>query len=129
MPDAFITLHANDEYAFLLDREQNLNNRFSVMGAANRLVAAGDLGDVLKELSDSIENNLTDLPFDFRPGLVGAYSYEGEALFMVVDRAIVLDHASAQAYFIGVFEPDQDFIDFRDSALLRLALMGCEGAV
>ena len=129
MPDAFITLHANDEYAFLLDREHNLNNRFSVMGAAKSLVTAGELEDALKELSDSIENNLTDLPFDFRPGLVGAYSYEGEALFMVVDRAIVLDHASSQAYFIGVFETEQDFIDFRDSALLRLALMGGEGAV
>jgi len=129
MPDAFITLHSNDEYAFLLDREHNLNNRFSVMGAANRLVSESQLSEVLEELASSIENELTDLPFDFRPGLVGAYSYEGQATFMVVDRAIVLDQNSSLAYFLGVFETEQDFIDFRDSALLRLALMGGEGAV
>ena len=129
MPDAFISLHSNDEYAFLLDREQNLTNRFSVMGAASRVVTESELSEELARLASSIENELTDLPFDFRPGLVGAYSYEGEAKFMVVDRAIVLDHESALAYFLGVFDAEQDFIDFRDSALLRLALMGGEGAV
>lgn len=129
MPDAFITLHSNDEYAFLLDREHHQNNRFSVMGAANRLVSESQLSEVLAELANSIENELTDLPFDFRPGLVGAYSYEGHATFMLVDRAIVLDHNSSLAYFLGVFETEQDFIDFRDSALLRLALMGGKGAV
>jgi len=129
MPDAFITLHSNDENAFLLDREHNLNNRFSVMGAANRLVSESQLSKVLDELASAIENELSDLPFDFRPGLVGAYSYEGQATFMLVDRAIVLDHNSSLAYFLGVFETEQDFIDFRDSALLRLALMGGEGAV
>jgi aminodeoxychorismate synthase component I len=129
MPDAFITLHSNDEYAFLLDREHNLNNRFSVMGAANRLVTESQLSEVLEKIANSIENELTDLPFDFRPGLVGAYGYEGQATFMLVDRAIVLDHNSSLAYFLGLFEKEQDFIDFRDSALLRLALMGGEGAV
>ena len=129
MPDAFITLHSNDEYAFLLDREHNLTNRFSVMGAANRVVTESELSEELANLAISIENDLTDLPFDFRPGLVGAYSYEGQAKFMLVDRAIVLDHDSSLAYFLGVFETEQDFIDFRDSALLRLALIGGEGAV
>jgi aminodeoxychorismate synthase component I len=129
MPDAFITLHSNDEYAFLLDRENNLTNRFSVIGAANRIVTENELSGELASLASSIENDLKDLPFDYRPGLVGAYSYEGHAKFMLVDRAIVLDHDSSLAYFLGVFETEQDFIDFRDSALLRLALMGGEGAV
>ncbi len=129
MPDVFITLHIQDEYAFLLDRENNLNNRFSVMGAASRLVSESELKQTLEELSASIENDLTDVPFDFRPGVVGAYSYEGEAVFMVVERAIVLDHNRASAYFLGLFETEKEFILFRDSALLRLALMGGESAV
>jgi aminodeoxychorismate synthase component I len=97
------------------------------MGAANRVVSAGELVEVLETLASSIENDL-DVPFDFRPGVVGAYSYEGEALFLLVDRAIVFDHNASVAYFLGVFATEQDFIDFRDSALLRLALMGGQGA-
>ena len=127
MPDVFITLHGKDSHAFLLDREHNLNNRFSVMGAANRVISADELVEVLETLASSIENDL-DLPFDFSPGVVGAYSYEGEALFLLVDRAIVFDHNASVAYFLGLFATEQDFIDFRDSALLRLALMGGQGA-
>ena len=126
MPDVFITLHGNDSHAFLLDREHNLSNRFSVMGAANRVVTAGELNHALETLAGSIEKDL-NLPFDFRPGVVGAYSYEGEAKFLLVDRAIVFDHNASVAYFLGVFASEQDFIDFRDSALLRLALMGGQG--
>lgn len=96
------------------------------MGAANRVVSDGELVEVLGTLASSIENDL-DLPFDFRPGVVGAYSYEGEALFLLVDRAIVFDHHASVAYFLGVFTTEQDFLDFRDSALLRLALMGGQG--
>ena len=96
------------------------------MGAANRVVSADELVEVLGTLASSIENDL-DLPFDFRPGVVGAYSYEGEALFLLVDRAIVFDHNASVAYFLGVFATEQDFLDFRDSALLRLALMGGQG--
>lgn len=96
------------------------------MGAANRVVTAVELKEVLETLAGSIENDL-ELPFDFRPGVVGAYSYEGEALFLLVDRAIVFDHNASVAYFLGVFASEQDFIDFRDSALLRLALMGGQG--
>lgn len=99
------------------------------MGAASQLVDESELKDALASLESSIENDLEDVPFDFRPGLVGAYSYEGKAMFMVVDRAIVLDHNSSDAYFLGIFETEQDFIHFRDAALLPLALMGGEGAV
>ena len=129
MPDAFLSLHSKDEFSFLLDREHNLNNRFSVMGAAKSLVSEAEIQSVLESMNSTIENDLVELPFDFRPGVVGAYRYEGQATFMVVDRAIVLDHQSSAAYFLGIFETEQDFIRFRDAALLRLALIGGEGAV
>jgi anthranilate/para-aminobenzoate synthase component I len=96
------------------------------MGAANRVISADELVEVLETLASSIGSDL-ELPFDFRPGVVGAYSYEGEALFLLVDRAIVFDHNASVAYFLGVFATEQDFLDFRDSALLRLALMGGQG--
>jgi para-aminobenzoate synthetase component 1 len=126
MPDAFIALHAKDEYSFLLERESNQENRFSVMGAAISLVE--DAREALKDLAGFVDNEI-DLPFDFRPGLVGAFSYEGEEKFMLVDRAIVLDHQKLTAWFIGVFESEVDFNSWRDAALLRLALIGGEGAI
>lgn len=129
MPDAFLSLHSKDEFSFLLDREHNLNNRFSVMGAAKALVSEAEIQSVLESMNSAVENDLVELPFDFRPGVVGAYRYEGQATFMVVDRAIVLDHQSSAAYFLGIFKTEQDFIHFRDAALLRLALIGGEGAV
>jgi hypothetical protein len=101
MPDAFITLHANDEYAFLLDREHNLNNRFSVMGAAKSLVSASEIADVLKELSDSIENDLTDLPFDFRPGLVGETAITTSAVGSSSSTTITLTTALSSALVVG----------------------------
>jgi len=125
-PDAFIALHAKDEYSFLLERESNQENRFSVMGAALSLVE--DAREALKDLAGFVDNDL-NLPFDFRPGLVGAFSYEGEETFMLVDRAIVLDHQKLTAWFIGVFESEADFNSWRDAALLRLALIGGEGAI
>jgi len=126
MPDAFIALHAKDEYSFLLERESNQENRFSVMGAALSLVE--DAREALKDLTGFVDNEIA-LPFDFRPGLVGAFSYEGEEKFMLVDRAIVLDHQKLTAWFIGVFESEAEFNSWRDAALLRLALIGGEGAI
>jgi len=126
MPDAFIALHAKDEYSFLFERESNHENRFSVMGAALSLVE--DAREALKDLAGFVDNEI-DLPFDFRPGLVGAFSYEGEEKFMLVDRAIVLDHQKLTAWFIGVFQSEADFNSWRDAALLRLALIGGEGAI
>ena len=69
MPDAFIALHSKDEYSFLLERESNQENRFSVMGAALSLVE--DAREALNDLAGYVDNEI-DLPFDFRPGLVGA---------------------------------------------------------
>ena len=123
MADAFITLHKSDEYSFFLDREINQDNRFSVIGASQLLLGADQIVKHLEELS-SIDD--VDLPFDFRPGLVGAISYEGEKLFMPVDRALVLDHDNQALYFIGLFETEEDFRHWEQAALLRLALIGGE---
>ena len=126
MPDAFIALHAKDENAFLLERDTNTGNRFSVMGAALSLVT--DAKQSLADLSSFVDEEV-ELPFDFRPGLVGAITYEGVETFMLVDRAIVLDHEKLKAWFIGVFENEAEFVSWRDAALLRLALIGGEGAI
>ena len=129
MPDAFISLHINDSNAFLFDREHHQTNRFSIMGAAYQVVGEEELDLSLNSLRDSVEEDSVELPFDFRPGLVGTYSYEGVATFMLVDRAIVLDHDGEALYFLGLFDSEEAFIRYRDAALLRLALIGGEGAV
>ena len=129
MPDAFISLHLNDSNAFLFDREHHQTNRFSIMGAAYQVVGEEELALSLNALRDSVEDDSVELPFDFRPGLVGSYSYEGVATFMLVDRAIVLDHDVEHIYFLGLFDSEESFIRYRDAALLRLALIGGEGAV
>jgi len=125
MADAFITLHKNDEYAFFLDREHNPDNAFSVIGGSSGVLGASES----KEYLDSfvgIED--VPLPFDFRPGLVGAISYEGEQFFLPVDRALVLDHKGGNLYFLGFFESEAEFQHWEQAALLRLALIGGERA-
>jgi aminodeoxychorismate synthase component I len=129
MPDAFISLHIHDSNAFLFDREHHKTNRYSIMGAASQVIGVEELSLALNELKSTVEEDSVELPFDFRPGLVGSYSYEGVAQFMLVDRAIVLDHDKEQIYFLGLFDSEASFIRFRDAALLRLALIGGEGAV
>ena len=100
MADAFITLHKNDPYAFYLDREINTSNPFSVIGGSHSVLGEKEVGEYLESISTFDD---TSLPFDFRPGLVGAISYEGEQYWLPVDRALVLDHKDNVLYFIGLF--------------------------
>jgi len=125
MADAFITLHKTDEYAFFLDREHNPDNAFSVIGGSSGVLGPGESKQYLDSLQD-IEG--VSLPFDFRPGLVGAISYEGEQFFLPVDRALVLDHKGGNLYFLGFFETEAEFQHWEQAALLRLALIGGERA-
>jgi aminodeoxychorismate synthase component I len=125
MADAFITLHKNDEYAFFLDREHNPDNAFSVIGGSSRVLGAVESKQYLDSFV-AIED--VSLPFDFRPGLVGAISYEGEQFFLPVDRALVLDHKGGNLYFLGFFETEAEFQHWEQAALLRLALIGGERA-
>lgn len=125
MADAFITLHKNDPYAFYLDREINTSNPFSVIGGSHSVLGEKEAREYLESISSFDD---TSLPFDFRPGIVGAISYEGLQYWLPVDRALVLDHKDNVLYFIGLFETEANFQDWEQAALLRLALIGGERA-
>ena len=66
------------------------------------------------------------MPFDWRPGLVGFFEYEGKPKFLDVDRAMVFDHANRKMYLIGLFETSDDFEHWCNAAFLRLGLIGGE---
>lgn len=127
--DVFIALHLNDENAFWLDREIHPTDRFSVIGAsANLHRKNSSVFDFLKgQLTNDSKTEL-DLPFEFRPGLVGLLAYDGESVFLQIDRAIVFDHDNKMVYFIGEFAGQEDFDAWHHAALLRLALCGGEQA-
>ena len=127
--DVFIALHLNDENAFWLDREIHATDRFSVIGAsAQAHKKSSAVFEFLKsELSDNGAAQL-DLPFGFRPGLVGFLAYDGESIFLQIDRAMVFDHDAKVMYFIGEFAEQKDFDAWHHAALLRLALCGGEQA-
>lgn len=127
--DVFIALHAGDQNAFWLDREFHPTARFSVIGASTHVVKGErlDSANFSSWLTEQPDQNL-DLPFDFRPGLVGFITYEGVATFLGVDRAMVFDHDQKTIYFIGNFQLQSDFDAWHHAALLRLALCGGEQA-
>jgi para-aminobenzoate synthetase len=84
------------------------------------------------DLDEAIED--IDLPFAFRPMLVGVMSYSGSEEFagagdwLKVDRAFVYDHTDKRLYFIGRFENRAQFDQWHHAALLRLALIGGDSA-
>jgi aminodeoxychorismate synthase component I len=71
-----------------------------------------------------------DLPFDFRPGVVGAIHYSNTAgdisqhSLLRVDRALVYDHDTKGIYFVADVETRREFDEWHRAALLRLALVG-----
>lgn len=117
--DTFITLYANQPGAFWLDREHHPTARFSVMG----------VGVETSELPSFREQD-ADLPFAFRPGVVGAIHYSNSAKdisntsLLKVDRALVYDHDTKAIYFVADLESRKEFDDWHRAALLRLALTG-----
>jgi aminodeoxychorismate synthase component I len=114
--DAFVTLFASETHAFWLDRESSTDDRFSVIGSG---VPAGV--SQLEKIADEL-----DVPFAFRPGLVGVIDYEGGHHFITSDRAIVFDHDDRSIWFVGRFATREAFDHWHRSALLRLALVGGE---
>jgi para-aminobenzoate synthetase component 1 len=117
--DAFVTLHAKDERAFWLDREHSVDDRYSVIGSG----ISGGLADLEAVYHEA------EVPFAFRPGLVGVFGYESEHdEFLKVDRALVFDHDARKIWFIGLFTSKPDFDHWLQAALLRLALVGGETA-
>lgn len=128
--DTFAAFFANLPVSFWLDREHHPTERFSVIGTGiqadlSKLDKITDLATLLPDLVDG-----TELPFSFRPGLVGVLNYEhatdGEPLgdFLLVDRAIVFDHENRGMYFVGDFASRSEFDFWYHGALLRLALIG-----
>ena len=124
--DVFVQFYAGEQAAFWLDREFSPDNRFSVMGAGNLIPNSEvtDRDEVSSALSRMAYSPELDLPFEWRPGLVGALTYEGEESFIEASRAIVFDHRSQGMHFIGLFESQIDFDFWHHAALLRLGLSG-----
>lgn len=139
--DVFVTLFANDEYSFWLDRENHPTHKFSVMSHATdgRVLSAGE---VLAEL-DSVKQNLRTsaeaadldhpyLPFSWRPGYVGWFEYLTEPLraktidgsWQLVNEAVVIDHEARTIWLSGLFIDDDHFEEWVRAVLLRLGLSG-----
>ena len=118
--NAFLQFFASAPNAFWLDREFNQTTPISVIGAglpAGRAPSSNYPSDQHDDL---------ELPFDWRPGLVGFFEYEGTPRFLDVDRAMVFDHANRKMYLIGLFETSDDFEHWCNAAFLRLGLIGGE---
>lgn len=124
--DVFVQFYASEPAAFWLDREFATQGRFSVLGAGNLIPNSNTTGqdEVAPALSRMNYSTATDLPFEWRPGLVGALSYEGEERFIEASRGIVFDHDAQGMYFVGLFETQVDFDFWHHAALLRLGLSG-----
>lgn len=117
--NAFYQFFADSPNAFWLDREFNHSTPISVIGAG--LPA----GEPPSKLPSNTHEDL-DLPFDWRPGLVGFFEYEGAPRFLDVDRAMVFDHENRKIYLVGVFETSHDFDNWCNAAFLRFGLIGGE---
>jgi len=84
------------------------------------------------DLDESFDD--LELPFAFRPMLVGVMHYSdadefsGSGDWLKVDRAFVYDHTKKRLYFIGRFENRAEFDQWHHAALLRLALIGGDSA-
>ena len=124
--DAFILLHKDDKHAFWLDRETHPSEKFSVIGASTHKIADADLGQISSKLStlSAIEDADMQLPFSWRPGLVGLINYEGDFEFLEIDRAMVFDHENRCMYFLGYFDSKAHFERWHHAALLRIGLTG-----
>jgi aminodeoxychorismate synthase component I len=143
--DIFISIHKDDPNTFWLDRSTHPDEPVSVIGSAGSTLDLGNnpleaINSHLAKIQQSIDSFPEDqIPFSFRPGLVGYLGYEmlkgaremaaGEkAELMIVDRAMVFDHRYRHMYFIGLFETEAEFHNWHRAALLRLTLVGGEFA-
>ena len=114
--DVFVQFFANETNAFWLDGEHSQTDRYSILGAGKPAS--------ITELSTLQFSDESDLPFAWRPGVVGFVTYEGEERFIDATRAVVFDHERQEMYFVGLFESKQDFDFWHHAALLRLGLSG-----
>ena len=124
--DLFAGLFGSAENAFWLDRQSHPTERFSVIGGTTQVLSGSDIEALRTEIGNQEK---IELPYSFRPGLVGYISYEGEYRFLKVDRALVLDHDSGVINFIGEFESKTEFDYWHNAALLRIGVSGGEQAM
>jgi anthranilate/para-aminobenzoate synthase component I len=121
--DAFIALYSEAENSFWLDREHNNDGRFSVIGSGVPVSV-----DAIAELGAQLDSYPElDLPFAFRPGLVGIVNFDDALPTMLrVGSALVFDHDRKTLYFIAKTDSDAKFKNWLDAALLRIGLIGGE---
>jgi len=121
--NAFIALFAETENAFWLDREHSTEQRYSVIGTGEEIAFNG-----FDSLRDGLEpHEDANLPFEFRPGLVGWLDFElSHPRFMRVESAMVFDHENRHLYLIARSESETKFRRWLDAALLRIGLIGGE---
>ena len=140
--DAFLAMHARDPNSFWLDRSTNPDEPVSIIGSAGSVLNDGqDPLALAMEHLETIRQSViadpdTEIPFSFRPGLVGYLGFEmgkqplpgkqPKAQLMMVDRAMIFDHKHKTMYFIGLFETRDQFLNWHRAALLRLTLVGGE---
>ena len=142
--DVFLAIHKQDPNVFWLDRSTHPDEPVSIIGSAGSILKLGE--DPLEEIANhllKLRQSVVsfpeqEIPFSFRPGLVGYLGYEmltgardskssePVAELMVVDRAMVFDHRDRHMYFIGLFETEAEFQNWHRAALLRLTLVGGE---
>jgi para-aminobenzoate synthetase component 1 len=119
--DVFAQFYANEPNAFWLDGEFAPQERFSILGAG--VVAASNT--LIERPSERFENvDESEIPFKWRPGLVGWVTYEIEPTFIDANRAIIFDHEQQGLYFVGSFDNKTAFDFWHHAALLRLGLSG-----
>ena len=127
--DAFVLLFGSEPFAFWLDREYHPTEKFSVIGGAKQTLKHTDAAALFAALEALRTENQLDLPFAFRPGLVGALAFEDiQGTLLSVDRALLFDHQNRSVWFIGAFESQRDFEHWTSAALLRFALVGGQQA-
>ena len=119
--DVFVQFYANEPFSFWLDGEFSSSDRYSILGAGLPMPDGENIEIAIQRYSD---DSKLDLPFRWRPGLVGYLSYEGVPNFIFADRALVFDHDAQALYFIGHFDNQQAFEFWHHAALLRLGLSG-----
>jgi aminodeoxychorismate synthase component I len=121
--NAFIALFAEAKNAFWFDREFSQDNRFSVIGTGDE-IDFEDFDSLRQSLSKLDDINL---PFSFRPGLVGWLDFElSNPRFIRVESAMVFDHEKRHLYLIAKSTSETKFRHWLDGALLRIGLIGGE---
>lgn len=129
--DVYLSLYASLPNSFYFDRSEN-PQPYSVIGSGDSFEFSS-----FEELDLEPSEDLQDLPFGFRPGVVVALNYEmglaqmsigggGLSRGIRVDRAMVFGHQDRACWLIGDFSNQKEFDNWKHSVFLRIALTGGE---